>query len=261
MPIQQRTQPQTDIQEIDRDEWLEIFKGSWEQGEHVVIAGPTGTGKTFFAQPILDIRDYVCVIAVKPKDDTLERFKQSHLYGYKRYAIIKKWPPRYGVNRFILWEKPKGLQKLKEQAEKLHTALNEMYREGGWCIYIDDTGYVTGTLGLGRAVGVLLNQGRSSGLSIVICVQRSTSVIARVPKEAFSQPRHKLIFKYENRDELRAVSQVVDVDLKTLEFYMDLLQSYYPKGYTDFIYIGKGKIYLVRNSGQEATFYGTKKEM
>jgi hypothetical protein len=252
---------QTDIQEVNRDEWLEIFKDSWQQGEHVVVAGPTGTGKTFFSQPILDIREWVCVIAVKPKDDTLERFKQSHLYGYKKYEIIKKWPPIHGVKRFILWVKPKGLHKLREQADTLHRTLNEMYREGGWTIYIDDTGYVTGTLGLGQAVGVLLNQGRSSGLTIVICVQRSTSVVARVPKEAFSQPRHKLIFKYENRDELKAVSQVVDIDLKTLSTYMDMLNSYYPKGYTDFIYVGKGKTYLVRNQGQENQFFGTKKEM
>jgi len=238
---------QMELEEIDRGVWLEIFKESWQQGEHVVIAGPTGTGKTYFAQPILDIRDYVCVVAVKPKDDTLERFKQSHLYGYKQYTIIKKWPPLHGVNRFILWEKPKGLHKLREQAQNLHKALNEMYREGGWTIYLDDTGYITGSLGLGQAVGVLLNQGRSSGLTLVICVQRSTSVVARVPKEAFSQPRHKLIFKYENRDELRAVSQVVDIDLRTLESYMDRLNSYYPRGYTDFIYAGKGKVYLVRN--------------
>lgn len=253
-------QAQTDIEEIDRDTWLELFKSSWFQGEHVVILGPTGTGKTFFAQPIVEQRDYVAVLAVKPKDETLERFKEGYKYGYKRYVVIRKWPPAYGIKRFVYWEKPKGLHRLREQAQKIHTALNEMYREGGWCIYIDEGGYIAGVLGLGQAIGVLLNQGRSSGISVVLCVTRPTSVVARVPKEAFSQPRHKLVFKYENRDEMKAAAQVADLDQKTLEQYMGMLETYQPKGYSDFLYIGKGKLFLVRNRGQEDSFYGTKKE-
>lgn len=244
-------QVSTEIQEVNRDEWLAMFSSSWYQGEHVVILGPTGTGKTYFAQPIVDMRDYVAVLAVKPKDETLERFKNGYQYGYKRYKVIRKWPPDYGTNRFIYWEKPKGLHKLREQATKIHKALNEMYREGGWCIYIDEGGYIAGVLGLGQAIGVLLNQGRSSGISVVLCVTRPTSVVARVPKEAFSQPRHKLIFKYENRDELKAAAQVADMDQKSLEKYTAMLETYHPKGYSDFIYIGKGKTLIVRNRGEE----------
>lgn len=243
-------QASTGVEKIDRDTWLELFKSSWYQGEHVVILGPTGTGKTYFAQPIVDMRDYVAVLAVKPKDETLERFKEGYKYGYKRYEVIRKWPPDYGTNRFIYWEKPKGLHKLREQAQKLHTALNEMYREGGWCIYIDEGGYIAGVLGLGQAIGVLLNQGRSSGISVVLCVTRPTSVVARVPKEAFSQPRHRLIFKYENRDEMKAAAQVADIDLRSLEKYMSELKSYHPKGYSDFLYTGKGRTYIVRNKGE-----------
>jgi hypothetical protein len=244
-------QLQTEVEQINKDQWLELFKSSWFQGEHVVILGPTGTGKTYFAQPIVDQRDYVAVLAVKPKDETLERFKNGYKYGYKRYKVIRKWPPDYGTNRFIYWEKPKGLHRLREQATKLHTALNEMYREGGWCIYVDEGGYIAGVLGLGQAIGVLLNQGRSSGISVVLCVTRPTSVVARVPKEAFSQPRHKLIFKYENRDELKAAAQVADIDVKKLEGLMGQLETYHPKGYTDFVYFGKGKTYIVRNKGEE----------
>lgn len=244
-------QQQTGIPEVTRSEWLALFEQSWSQGEHVVILGPTGTGKTFFAQPIVDLRDFVCVIAVKPRDETLERFRKGEKYGHKRYTIIKKWPPVFGIYKVIYWEKPKGLHQLKEQAQRIHKALNEMYREGRWCIYIDEGGYLAGTLGLGQAIGVLLNQGRSSGISVVLCVTRPTSVIARVPKEAFSQPRHKLIFKYENRDEMKAAAQVADLDLKTLEKYMDALETYHPQGYTDFLYVGKGKTVIVRNRDKE----------
>jgi energy-coupling factor transporter ATP-binding protein EcfA2 len=242
---------QTDIQEISAEQWLQEFRLFWNQGEHVVILGPTGTGKTHFAQPIVDIREYVCVLALKPRDETLERFRDGHKYGYERYKIIKKFPPDYGDNRVIYWEKPEGLHKLKEQSRRVHTALNTMYREGGWTIFIDEAGYLAGTLGLGQAVGVLLNQGRSSRISVVLCVTRPTSVIARVPKEAFSQPRHKLIFKYENADEMKAAAQVADMSQRELQNLQDQLETHYPKGYTDFIYIGKGKTYIVRNKGEQ----------
>jgi hypothetical protein len=242
-------QTQTDIQEISSEKWLLEFGASWYQGEHVVILGPTGTGKTYFAQPIVDIREYVCVLALKPRDETLERFRDGHKYGYERYKIIKKWPPDYGDNRVIYWEKPGGLEALGKQATRVHTALNTMYQEGGWTVFIDEAGYLAGTLGLGKAVGVLLNQGRSSRISVVLCVTRPTSVIARVPKEAFSQPRHKLIFRYENRDELKAAAQVADMSQKDLEKYTDMLQTHHPRGYTDFLYVGKGKTQIVRNGG------------
>jgi hypothetical protein len=241
---------QTELQEISSDEWLKEFCDSWYQGEHVVILGPTGTGKTFHVQPILECRgDHTCIIALKPRDDTLERFRHGHNYGYKRYHIIKKWPPQYGVRPVIYWEKPGGLEDLQEQGKRVHKALNQMYREGGWTIFIDEAGYMAGTLGLGKAIGVLLNQGRSSRISVVLCVTRPTSVIARVPKEAFSQPRHKLIFKYENADELKAAAQVADMSQKQLEVYQKELNTYHPKGFTDFLYIGKGKVQIVRNKG------------
>lgn len=243
-------QEQTSIQEVTSKEWLQEFKREWKQGEHVVILGPTGTGKTYFAQPIVDIREYVCVLALKPRDETLERFRDGHKFGYERYKIIRKFKPEYGETRYIYWEKPGGLDTLSEQSRRVHTALNQMYREGGWCIFIDEGGYLAGTLGLGKAMGVLLNQGRSSRISVALCVTRPTSVIARVPKEAFSQPRHKIIFKYENGDELKAASQVADMSQYQLKDLTSQLKTYYPKGYTDFIYVGKGKTYIVRNVGE-----------
>jgi len=239
--------PQT-FQETTALEWLNHFKEEWQQGEHVVICGPTGTGKTYFAQPIVDIRDHVCVLAVKPRDETLERFQNGYKYGYKRYKLTRHWPPGYSDDqKYIYWEKPEGIDRIEEQSKKIHAALNRMYREGGWTIYFDEAGYISGTLGLGRALGVLLNQGRSSGISVVVTVTRPTSMIAKVPKEAFSQPRHKIIFKYENRDEMKAAAQVADMGIKELEEYQNALETYYPKGYSDFLYIGKGKTMIIRN--------------
>lgn len=233
--------------EIDIDTWYAQMQSSWRQGEHVLILGPTGTGKTTVAHTILDIRDYVVVIAVKMKDDTLERFKHGHEYGRKIYKVIKKWPPDFPYHRIVLWLKPKSIKDTRWQSERLYIALDRMYLAGGWCIYFDETGYIVMMLGLGQAFGVLLNQGRSSGISVVAVMTRPTSIIAKVPKEALNQPRHKIIFKYDNRDEMKACAQIADVSMYEMQKYMDMLQYHGEKKFSDFLYCNQGKVIIVRS--------------
>jgi len=233
------------LPEYTLDEWLASL--DWKQGEHFIIMGPTGTGKTTVVHPILDRREYVIVMAVKHFDDTLDRFKNGHEYGRERYNIIKRWPPTYPRHRVVYWTKPKNLDKLSEQAKSIHKTLNTLYKQGGWTIVVDDAGYVTGTLGLGSAVGVLLNQGRSSYITMVLVVTRPSSVIAKVPKEALTQPRHKVLFKFENEDELKACAAIANISLYDMRRFQAMLETNPQKGFSDFLYAGKGRLCIVRN--------------
>jgi hypothetical protein len=228
------------VSEIARSEWYARMNTSWHQGEHIVIIGPTGTGKTNLATELLDIREWVVVLAVKRKDETLDRFKKQ---GYR---VIRKWPPEYNWKRVILWEKPGSLtDDTSKQTAAIHKALNQMYLAGGWTIYFDESGYIAGTLGLSRDLGILLNQGRSNYLSIVASMTRPSSVIARVPREALNQPRHKIIFKYSEEADIKACAQIAGINWHTMQEYMDMLTTY-RKGYSDFLYIGES-ISVVRN--------------
>src|SRR5260221_80749 len=144
------THPTLRMQEISRDDWLSQFKQQWYQGQHVEIIGPTGTGKTTIAVDILDVREYVCVLAVKRKDETLDLFKHQ---GYK---VIKTWPPDVYTHKVIFWHKPGSLtDDLNKQAIAIHGALNKIYLAGGWCVYFDEAGYIAGTLGMGKDLTVL----------------------------------------------------------------------------------------------------------
>ncbi len=79
---------------------------------------------------------------------------------------------------------------------------------------------------------------------------RPTSVVARVPKEALNQPRHKIIFKYTNDDEMKACSKIADISHAEMRELMALLE-YHKNGkqiYSDFLYIGEAGVIIVRNT-------------
>lgn len=229
------------------DTWLENFKNSWRQGEHVSIIGPTGTGKTTIAHSILDAREFVCVLAVKRFDDTLQRFKYGHRYGRARYDVIRKWPPEFNQKRVIFWQKPTKIEDQQKVADAIHKALNEMYRSGGWCIYCDEAGYIAGNLGLGRAVGVLLNQGRSAHVSMVCTMTRPRSMVARVPVETLNQCRHHIIFKYQDEKEIQTCAQIAGISFQEMRRFQYGLHVDTNKGFSDFIYVGHGSVNIVRN--------------
>lgn len=238
------------IEEISFNEWYVRFERSWRQGEHVLLCGTTGTGKTTVAYEILDFRTYVCVLAVKAYDDMLLRFRNGVRYGRPQYKIIQSWPPDYVYKRVILWVKPEGLNTDKKQSEAIYKALNTIYREGCWCIYFDEAGYIAGTLGLGKALGVLLNQGRSSYISVVATMTRPVSMIAQVPRETLNQPRHKLFFKYTDESEIEACAKIAGIPKREMLRLMSML-SFHPgnngSSYSDFLYIHEGAITIVLN--------------
>lgn len=238
---------QRPIQELDIEDWLMLMRTNWKQGQHVALIGPTGRGKTTIAHQVLDIRTYVVVLAVKRNDDTLERFRDGGTpagraagFHYTRYRVIKKWPPEHGWHKVVLWLKPDSFKDLREQAYKLHAALENIYLAGGWAVYFDEAGYIAGNLGLSGQLGILLNQGRSSGLSIVCAMTRPHSMVARIPSETLNQCRHIIIFRYTDEREIKSCGEIAGINNKLMQHYMSLLGEY------DFLYVYGDKIVLVR---------------
>lgn len=234
-------QRQPQLEEVAVGQWYAFMAEAWRQGEHAAIIGPTGSGKTTIAQMLLELRTYVVVLAVKRTDETLEAFKRGE-HGFSRYKVIEKWPPKYPDTRVILWAKPKELGITNEQREKLKKAIDKMYLVGGWTEFWDDAGYITGYLGMGQELGILLNQGRSDALTVVVAMTQPKSMVARLPSETFKQCRHQLIFKFENVVELKAIAEIAGIDWRKLKNMSAELGDH------DFIYKGKGQVVLVRNT-------------
>jgi hypothetical protein len=212
------------------------MRNNWYQGEHVGLIGPTGSGKTTVAKDVVSIRTWCVMLAVKKFDDTIGLFKRA---GFK---VISKWPPEHNQRHVILWVKPKDIDAQSEQEEKLHKALESIYASGGWCVFFDEAGYIAGHLRMSQQLTVLLNQGRSSHISVVCAMTRPKSMQARIPGETLNQCRHLLIWRYTDEREIKSCAEIAGIS------HREMLQLQQLLGQHDFLYKGKGKLLLVRNT-------------
>lgn len=222
--------------ELSRLDWLARMRSDWKQGEHVAIMGQTGRGKTTVSRDLLTCRDWVVALAVKRDDDILESF--TKLAGYRRTS----WPPAYDVHRALVWARPQSLEwaEVRKQAAAVHKVLNDVFRNGGWAVLLDDVAYICNTLGLKKDVSLLLNQARSSHSSLVSCMTQPSSVTQAIPSEVWRQVRHLVAFRYRNKRDIGIIADITGYDDSEIRKWMIQLREY------DFLHFAGDDVTLVR---------------
>lgn len=215
-------------------EWQASFRRAWRQGEHLLILGQTGAGKTTIAEHALRARDWVCVLALKRKDDTI-------LHYGRDYTRIKDWPPDFGKQRVIYKIPPRDLGDLTPQASRVYDVLNRIYKAGGWCVFIDDAGYASGMLGQKKSMATLLSQARSSHISVGLATTQPGSIALQMPSEALRQIQHVLVFSYRNQTDVEGIARITGYDKSEINALMGELGPF------DFLAFSHGNVVLVRN--------------
>lgn len=151
----------------------------WEQGEHVLISGSTGSGKTALARHVVELRaqrgGHVIVFCMKPLEDLTitEDYK-----GFERWKKWKKRPASW-EKRILLWpdvRKAKGNKDeiLRIQGEVFAEAFDGINDAGHYTVQIDEGLYtvaptflnMAGPLAMAHAIG------RSGRLTMVTLTQR-----------------------------------------------------------------------------------------
>jgi energy-coupling factor transporter ATP-binding protein EcfA2 len=182
----------------------------WEQGQHVVVSGSTGSGKTALGRHIDQVRiergGHVIVFVCKLQRDLtiLNDYK-----GFIRWNKMKKNPSPH-ENAVLLWpdtSKGKTLRDKREiQREAFGHALDVIGDTGKWCLDIDEGLYMChrSYMGLEDEVAMLHALGRSSGLTIVTKMQRPSNV----PLIIYGSASHGFIGRTRERADLQRLAEM-----------------------------------------------------
>lgn len=158
---------------------LRRMEREWKQSEHVLISGPTGSGKTTLARRVLDMRvrrgGHVVNLVMKPKEDP------TILAEYPDFVRWKKWKsrPSSWENKILLWpdvSKAKGNKKhiLEIQYEVFEKAFAAFNHKGNYTVQVDEGLYTCSPEFLGMAGDLAMSHaiGRSGNQTMVTLTQR-----------------------------------------------------------------------------------------
>ena len=193
-----------------------MFGSAYNQGEHVSIVGPTGSGKTLLGLNLCKIigarkgkdnrPSRVTVIQTKPRDDTLRMILPE-----KEWPLIKKWPPGYGQEHNVVW--PRGgapSARARRQRAVLLPLLDTIYTEGGQTVYIPEAAFFERPVAQGHGLGmsgtmeIFWSDARSNKLGVISDTQRPR----QVTRLMWSEPSWLMIYMPDDEDDLKRVAEM-----------------------------------------------------
>jgi energy-coupling factor transporter ATP-binding protein EcfA2 len=160
--------------------FMRVFRREWKAGEHVLIYGETGSGKTDMGFHLLNTEPFAVGFITKPRDPI---FRSSLTRGYRR---MREWPPK-DVKRgahFLLNAKPGKTMDAERESQRalFPSALDSIYRDGGWTVLFDEAFHMSTSLGMKQQVSDFFFLGRSYDLTGIACTQRPRHIPVVLPQ-------------------------------------------------------------------------------
>lgn len=187
-----------------------------EQGEHILVIGQNGSGKSYagirLTALISWVRDgYTVGFFAKPEDVAVEQFYVStpDPIIVQRAADIKKGLAD-GYRSILLYPTADTIRETRDiQKVEFALALDYIWKSGRLVVYLDELRIIADILGLKDEVIALYTQLRSSKGIIISTAQRPRWVSV----EARTETRFILISKLVDTDDRKVLSDSLDKKL------------------------------------------------
>lgn len=214
---------------IQRNEFLTRYF-HYDYDEHVLILGPTGSGKTRMALDALGAvsseANPAIIFAMKPRDKTLEGFAKLH--DFRTVAFwpppISKWRPQKPQG--YLLKPPHNMRDIYWTRAKHHTVFQEAildsYAKGNRILFADETYSLTNELHLGDELVTVWTKGRSMNCAVWAASQRP----AFIPTWAYSQSTHFFISYDPDKRSRKRYEEISGVDPEIIREGTDALEEY-----------------------------------
>lgn len=184
----------------------------WEPGQHALISGGTGSGKTLLARYLDQImlhkgqRVVVFVGKIQPDETITEHYAAAD--GWVRWTT---WPDRVpkGTKRVLFWPNVKGkttAEALEIQRREFRHALDSVFRSKNWVLHIDEGLFMVSPsyMGLESQIGMLFQMLRSSKSTIIMLVQRPS----HIPLTVYSNIDYAFVSKAPNDADLKRLAEL-----------------------------------------------------
>lgn len=191
-------------------EQLQRMALTWPQGDHVLITGGTGSGKTQLARAVDQIRidrggSVVVFVCKLQPDETITKYYND----FKRWTTWHKHPA-VTERKILFWPKVEGKTATEAVAimkREFSRALNEISKTGKWTVHIDEGLFVTAPefLGLKSLIGMMYALQRSAKGTMITLAQRP----AHLPVVIYPNISHAFVGR---ASELPDLKRLADLD-------------------------------------------------
>jgi DNA helicase HerA-like ATPase len=173
-------------------------KATLKAGEHLLIVGKTGSGKSLYAKEVVKTfqreKPDIGIVIINPKpvptfwDDLIKPTKN---------------PPKWKAGKYINWKVSPW------EDDDLNDFLWSIYTTGKPCLLVFDEGQNIKSH-LFPSATALWRQGREMKISVITCTQRPIDI----SRYSISQARYIQVFNIIGEDDLKALDSYMEIPLR-----------------------------------------------